>query len=470
MPPPATPPLFSRPLQAVPAKDGGEEEEEKEKKRRLIPPVVPPEPPATGNVPSVQGTPQVGTVPSVPGLGGTAATTLTAGTMAKVLVIAATCAAVIFAGIKVIPPILSHPIAKPVALPTATPTPSLSQLSIYVGSADGNIYALNASSGTLRWKYSTGSQTTQRIQVADGVIYNIVDSDATQSSTMYELNAHHGTLIRQYQLPYFQLDTGSYIPDFTVVNGVIYFSSPTMAFAIRASNGTMLWQYSWSGRGASAPVVVNNVVYYVTGVAIIYAFNIHNGTLLWKHDLGPEATPPGSIMGTYPTPVVTNNAMYVVGWITDNMYAINLRDQTLRWHTHLNGESTEALFAANGVLYIGTSANSPQTNTIHALGEDNGTQLWSRNNFSLQLIDNHMLYGYAVDPNASITNDLTALSSSDGTTLWHIQIGGSYIGKVAVSHMVVYVMTDSTLYALREKDRSALWQSPISGDMLGPIF
>ena len=100
-------------MQAVPRNDV----EEEEKERHIIPPVVPPEPPMTGNVPSVQGTPQIGTVPSVPGGAGTTATTLTVGTMAKVLVITATCAAVIFAGIKVLPPILSHP--------TATPTTSV---------------------------------------------------------------------------------------------------------------------------------------------------------------------------------------------------------------------------------------------------------------------------------------------------------------------------------------------------------
>ena len=157
--------------------------------------------------------------------------------------------------------------------------------------------------------------------------------------------------------------------------------------------------------------------------------------------------------------------MYVVGWLTDNMYAINLRDQTLRWHIHLNGESPEALYAANGVLYIGTSGYA-----IHVLRADNGTQLWSRNNFSLQLIDDHTLYGFAADSNGSITNDLNALRSSDGTMLWHIQIGSPYNGKIATSHMVVYVITDTTLYALRANDRSVLWQTPISGDMVGPTF
>jgi len=121
--------------------------------------------------------------------------------------------------------------------------------------------------------------------------------------------------------------------------------------------------------------------------------------------------------------------MYVVGWLTDNMYAINLRDQTLRWHIHLNSKSTEALYAANGVLYLDTSAYA-----IHALRADNGTQLWSRNNFSLQLIDSGILYAFAVDSNGSVTNNLNALRSSDGTTLWHIQRGSPY-GKVAASHI-----------------------------------
>src|SRR5579863_946224 len=108
--PAAAPTFLNRPLQAVPTNDLGEEE-----KRRIIPPIIPPELPATGNVPSVSGIPQIGTVPSIPGGAGTGATILTAGTMAKVLVIAATCAAVIFAGVKVLPPIFLHQTATPEA-------------------------------------------------------------------------------------------------------------------------------------------------------------------------------------------------------------------------------------------------------------------------------------------------------------------------------------------------------------------
>jgi hypothetical protein len=121
---PETSPLLSQPFQAVPTKNGEEREEED----RVLPPLAPPEAPASGTVPTVQGTLQVGTVPSIPGGAATAATASTAATMAKVLLIAATCAAVIFAGMKAAP-IVFHTQTKPssiqqiVTSTSPTPTP-----------------------------------------------------------------------------------------------------------------------------------------------------------------------------------------------------------------------------------------------------------------------------------------------------------------------------------------------------------
>lgn len=108
----------SQPLQPVPPHDSSHEEDEEQ---QIIPPVVPPEVPTTGNIPSVQGIPQVGTVPSIPAVAGTVATTLTAGTLAKVVVVLAVCAAVIFTGVKAIPPILNHPTTTSTPITRITP-------------------------------------------------------------------------------------------------------------------------------------------------------------------------------------------------------------------------------------------------------------------------------------------------------------------------------------------------------------
>ena len=42
---------------------------------------------------------------------------------------------------------------------------------VYVGSADNNVYALNAVTGALLWSYATGNVVTSSPTVANGVVY-----------------------------------------------------------------------------------------------------------------------------------------------------------------------------------------------------------------------------------------------------------------------------------------------------------
>ncbi len=42
---------------------------------------------------------------------------------------------------------------------------------VYVGSSDDNVYALNASTGALLWKYTTGNYVDSSPAVANGVVY-----------------------------------------------------------------------------------------------------------------------------------------------------------------------------------------------------------------------------------------------------------------------------------------------------------
>jgi outer membrane protein assembly factor BamB len=453
-----------------------------ESNRRGPAPFMPlPEQSSGSAVPHVQGIPQVGTVPSVSSQ--VAGVTAKAGMSAlvKFIIVAASCAVVIVGTVKAVPVLLqrgSNTSGNPVHKTTHpilahSPTPSLSQLNVYVSSQDGNIYAFNASNGSQRWKYPTGSSTISQLKLADGIIYFVkeedINSNPNATSTMYALNAQNGTVLHHYKLPYFTLETGGYIPPFAVSNGIIYFSAPPMAFAINSNDGTMLWQYSWFGRGASDPVIVNNVVCYVSGVGTIYSFQSKNGKLLWKYDLGPDATVPGSIMGTYPTPEIINNVLYVVGWLTGNLYAINLDTHTIRWHIHLNNEQAGTLFAMNDTLYVNTSAYPSRINTLYALRADNGQQLWSKKNFFIKFTSNNELYATDVDTNGFPTNNLYALSSSDASILWHLQMSASILGYMAIVYTNFYLITDTALYALHTTDGKILWQIPLSyGYMIGP--
>jgi outer membrane protein assembly factor BamB len=64
---------------------------------------------------------------------------------------------------------------------------------VYLGSGDGNVYALNASTGAKLWSYTTGSSVTSSPAVANGVVY--VGSD---DYNVYALNAKTGAKLWSY--------------------------------------------------------------------------------------------------------------------------------------------------------------------------------------------------------------------------------------------------------------------------------
>src|SRR5664280_2620698 len=130
-------------------------------------------------------------------------------------------------------------------------SPAVADGVVYVGSFDGNVYALSATTGTLLWKYMTGDIVYSSPAVANGVVY--VGSEDNQ---VYALNASTGVLLWKYA-------TGSSLfSSPAVANGVVYVGSEdNRVYALNASTGALLWQYATEYIVESSPAVANGVVY-----------------------------------------------------------------------------------------------------------------------------------------------------------------------------------------------------------------
>src|SRR5207248_9606607 len=86
---------------------------------------------------------------------------------------------------------------------------------VYVGSDDSNVYALNASDGSMKWKFVTGSVVQFSPSVANGVVY-ISSSDGN----VYAVNAADGSQIWQFTATsQFTNSTPA------VANGMVFFGS-----------------------------------------------------------------------------------------------------------------------------------------------------------------------------------------------------------------------------------------------------
>jgi len=233
-------------------------------------------------------------------------------------------------------------------------SPAVANGVVYVGSADGYLYALRSSDGTLIWRYYTGADNDTLPAVANGVVYFGDYGD----SYVYALNASNGSLLWRYQ-------TGGVINSpLEIVNGVIYVGSyDDYVYALNASNGSLLWRYLTTGNGIidSSPAVANGVVYIGTTDDYVYALNASNGTLLWRYLTGGEIQ----------SSVVVDNGAIFVASLDGYLYALNASNGSLLWRYQIMSNNFASPAVASGVVYVGGFVY------VYALNASNGSLLWS---------------------------------------------------------------------------------------------
>jgi outer membrane protein assembly factor BamB len=301
---------------------------------------------------------------------------------------------------------------------------------VYVGSDDGNLYALNASTGAKRWSFASGGLVRSSPAVANGVVY--VDS---LDNNVYALNASTGAELWSF--------TGSGGVTFSgpaVANGVVYVGSLNNVYALNANTGTLLWSFI-SGEVA-APAVANGVVYVgatILGLrppnfpaGFVWALNASTGEPLWSfanQDAG------------FSSPAVANGVVYV-GSGDGNAYALNASTGAKLW-SFTTGGPVSSPAVANGVVYVGS-----KDHYVYALNASTGAKLWSFTTgnivFSSPAVANGVVYVSSYDRN------VYALNASTGAKLWSFLTPRSaLISSPAVANGVVYVggAADGKVYA-----------------------
>jgi outer membrane protein assembly factor BamB len=230
---------------------------------------------------------------------------------------------------------------------------------VYVGSSDGSVYALNASTGAKLWSYLTGLYPIRSSPaVANGVVYV-----GSYDGNVYALSASTGAKLWSYT-------TGTQVQTSpAVANGVVYFGSGGYGvgtvYALNASTGAKLWSYATGGFVYSSPAVANGVVYIGSEDFNVYALNASTGAKLWSYDTGDKIES---------SPAVANGVVYVGTRTPDGVTALNASTGGLLGSYAGEGDSSPAV--VNGTIYIGATAYSlgsadlylritPTTTTVH---------------------------------------------------------------------------------------------------------
>ncbi len=201
-------------------------------------------------------------------------------------------------------------------------SPVVWQGAVYFGSGDGNVYALDAATGALRWKFETGDVVHASPAIADGVVYiGSWDSyfyaiDAATGAEKWKFKTGEDAVIHN--------QTGIQ-SSAAVVDGMVYFGCrDAHLYALDAHTGQQKWAYSTKGSWViSSPAVRNGKVYFATSDSgLLYEMDAKTGSV--NFSLSFQGWP------TFSSPAIAGEMLYV-GSNAGRMNAVNLGSQKTEW-------------------------------------------------------------------------------------------------------------------------------------------
>jgi outer membrane protein assembly factor BamB len=163
---------------------------------------------------------------------------------------------------------------------------------IYVGSdgvSQNHLFALDAATGAVRWKFMTPTQIFSTPAVADGVVYFHARNDH-----VYAVAARDGALLWKTPAPSPQ-DEFSVFADMVksstaVAKGRVLVGIDRELVALDAKTGAVLWRAA-TGRGVhSSPLVVGSTVYVGSDDRSVYGFDLESGRKSWSFATGGKVS------------------------------------------------------------------------------------------------------------------------------------------------------------------------------------
>ena len=335
----------------------------------------------------------------------------------------------------------------------------------YLSTMDNAVYALRTGNSALLWRSKIDGSVDAQPLVANGVVY--VTSYVGQSGPayVYALRASDGSLLWRYNN-----NNYSYLSLSTTDSSVVFVASQGEISALNTSNGNAIWHLATKNTASGFPLEVNGIVYFGSsldnGPGTLYALRESNGTPLWQYTTD----------GYIDTPTVANGVVYIdSGAVT--LAALRASDGHQLWKRSLDTNMVQSLQLVNGVLYATT------TKIIEPTATHNASPLQATTSIGA-LLWNAFQSAPAVQtiPQKEGISSVYAIRASDGSILWHYSMNNganSWASWLSVENGVVYAsaVTDTSgttglgdIYALQSSNGSVLWRDKLNASPSGALL
>lgn len=201
-------------------------------------------------------------------------------------------------------------------------SPVIGKGMVYFGSGDGYVYALDAATGAMKWRFKTGDVVHASPALANGVLYI-----GSWDTYFYALDAATGKEKWRFKTgddPFNHNQTGIQ-SSAMVVDGMVYFGCrDANVYALDAATGKKKWAYSTKGSWVIAtPIVQDGKLYFVTSDSgMMQALDAKTGAPLFS--LNFQKWP------LFSSPAVAGSMLYV-GSFSGQLLAVDLGAKKVAW-------------------------------------------------------------------------------------------------------------------------------------------
>jgi len=290
-------------------------------------------------------------------------------------------------------------------------SPNIMEKTVYVGSCDSNLYALDLETGNLLWKFRTRGEIRSAVAIHDKRLY-LLSGDGL----VYCLQKENGKLLWTFRTkgekkyPLFSF-ADYYYSTPVYENGMIYFGSGDQnIYALNASTGKQVWKFKTGSVVHTTAAVSNGKIYIGSFDGYFYCLNSANGKLTWKFKtVGQTYFPKGEINGSA-NPF--GNKIYF-GARDFNFYALDTAKGFCHWNLRFQrGWAVTKPVFKDSILFLGTSDD----HAMLAIDPLNGNIIWKAdlkyNIFGDPAFSDSMLYV------GTLMGKLFGIDRKTGRILW----------------------------------------------------
>ena len=267
-------------------------------------------------------------------------------------------------------------------------SPAVANGMVFVGSTDGNLYAVDLESGTQKWKLFTGVRVTSSPAVENGVVYF-----GSYSGRFYAVDAASGKLKWKFQTEGEKRFEGKhlhgsepaaetmpdpfdfYLSSPALWSGAVYFGSGDgNVYALDAATGTLKWKFHTGDVVHASPAISDGTLFIGSWDSYFYALDATTGKEKWRFKTGEDHNIYNQV-GIQSSAAVMDGVVYF-GCRDSNFYALDARTGEKKWAFNNKGSWVITSPAVqDGKVYFATS----DTAMVYALDAKTGAPIFSLN-------------------------------------------------------------------------------------------